>query len=702
MNSPLELSEVSPAAAPAAANQASAHAHLVDAAYGEYHRRRARGEVVDRSAFCEQFPSVRSSLGRLIDAEEWLDFCPELITDPPASWPQAGTLWEGFDLLEELGRGAFARVYLARELALGGRLVAIKCAPLGAREAATLGRLDHPNVVPIHSIRDLPDHNLTVVCMPYLGQTTLLQLCREIHGQPQPPALAAALLDACRDPRLPAGQPPALLRRGAYLDGVLWVAARVAGALAYLHGQGICHRDLKPSNILIQPDGEPRLLDFNLSADARLPQAQVGGTLHYMAPEQLEALKRGNDDALTPKVDVFALGVILFEWLTGRHPCAPLPADAKAKTLLPFLLQHYRQTEQPLPAPAGVEPALAELIGRCLRPNPEDRPTATDVECALRGRLRAGPRLARAIVRRPLRAAVVTLVVASGIALGGYQATHQVPRSQAAYEQGWKAFRAGDYAQAMDLFNDAAAHGADAVDCLRARARIFQHLGETRNAEFFSQALTEYRHAFDRTGQGKYAAAMGYCAHRMKLFAAADEYYKKAIELGFKHPALGHNRGCLLLDQGKLPDARACFERALNHNDAVSLTHFQLADTLIRMHQQKSGSAPDPDSAMPELLRNALQQLQRGLPKKIEGPAPLALHLARMYAAVLPYDPTYAERTLDWLECAVQGGIDPALLEKDRAFDPVRANARFVALVELPASPRPTLAWVCIIDPLAD
>mgnify|MGYP001613262707 FL=1 len=315
---------------------------LLDAAYNDFHNRRARGEAVDLPAFCEQFPTVRSSLVRMLQTDEFVEVNPQLLEERPAIFPKVGSEWEEFELLAELGRGTFACVYLARELPLGGRLVAIKCTQFGTQEAVTLGRLDHPHVVPIHAVREFPDHNLTMVCMPYLGHATLLHVCRHVHGRPQPIRRAAAILEACRDKLLPAGHAPALLRRGSYFDGVRWLAARIAGALDYLHAQGICHRDLKPSNILLQPDGTPRLLDFNLSAETFLPQAEMGGTQHYMAPEQLEAMDHGAAIVLTPQVDIFALGVILHEWLGGSHPCTPLPADKEPKVLRRHLLRRYR------------------------------------------------------------------------------------------------------------------------------------------------------------------------------------------------------------------------------------------------------------------------------------------------------------------------------------------------------------------------
>ena len=97
----------------------------------------------------------------------------------------------------------------------------------------------------------------------------------------------------------------------------------MADGLAHAHERGILHRDLKPANILLGDDGEPLLLDFNLAADTKLrgpaSAALIGGTLPYMAPEHLQAL-RGEDRTLDARSDLYSLGVILFELLTGNHP----------------------------------------------------------------------------------------------------------------------------------------------------------------------------------------------------------------------------------------------------------------------------------------------------------------------------------------------------------------------------------------------
>src|SRR5262249_15411493 len=211
----------------------------------------------------------------------------------------------------------FARVFLATEPALGHRPVAVKISRRGGAEARTLGRLSHPNIVPVHSVVQDPVSGWTVVCMPYWGGVTLQQV---LAGTP-PPARASAILDAaCRaeDDDLPVPfreQPDRVFIQGSYVDGILHLVAQLADGLAFAHERGICHRDLKPSNVLVTPDGRPMLLDFNLSSDQELDREQFGGTLPYMSPEQLQALVPPTAGGAVPDVDarsdLFGLGVIL-------------------------------------------------------------------------------------------------------------------------------------------------------------------------------------------------------------------------------------------------------------------------------------------------------------------------------------------------------------------------------------------------------
>ncbi len=326
------------------------------------------------------------------------------------SFPPVGSVFLGFRLESELGRGAFGHVYLARQGDLANRPVALKISADVIGETHALAQLRHTNIVPIYSVhRSAP---LQAVCMPYLGSGTFADVLRELKQSPTLPDFGAGLLSG-RHHRSSASElrpggslgrdgmaqqggvtsgdegtavvasgPPEiratsqLERIGGlgYVQAVLWLVARLADGLAHAHERGILHRDLKPANILLGDDGEPLLLDFNLAADTKLRShasaAMIGGTLPYMAPEHLEALNNGSrlPDA---RSDIYSLGVILFELLTGRHPF-PIHTGP-VREILPRMI-----AERLAPPPlrirnAKVSPAVESIVRHCLHADPAHR-----------------------------------------------------------------------------------------------------------------------------------------------------------------------------------------------------------------------------------------------------------------------------------------------------------------------------------------
>lgn len=277
---------------------------VLDLAYEEYCRRTDEGEMVEREAFIERFPTHARSLARLLDVHDYLSQAGTLTGLSPAKWPQIGDRFLGFEVVEELGRGAFARVYRATELALGNRPVVLKVARQGAGEADTLGRLRHRNVVPVHAVLEDPDSGLTAIVMPYLGSRTLCEFLDEAAAKPSQ----------------------------RYVENVLAIGSKLCDALEFTHSNGVLHRDLKPSNILLSADEEPMLLDFNLAVRLDQETARAGGTLPYMAPEQLESIHRKSTTVVDSRADIFGLGVVLYEMLTGELPFHPKePSSAAAQ-----------------------------------------------------------------------------------------------------------------------------------------------------------------------------------------------------------------------------------------------------------------------------------------------------------------------------------------------------------------------------------
>jgi serine/threonine protein kinase len=207
-----------------------------------------------------------------------------------------------------LGRGAFGRVFLARQSDLSGRPVALKLACDVVSESRSLAQLQHTNIMPVYSYHRA--NTLQAVCMPFLGRVTFADLLRSYRTDNRLPDTGRQLRSIVAEtsmrrssPDLMIGDPSPVpitigndwvkLEHWDYVRSIIWFGAQLAEGLAHAHSRGILHRDLKPANVLLTDDGQPMLLDFNLAADLKKARSgHVGGTLPYMAPEHLEAFAR--------------------------------------------------------------------------------------------------------------------------------------------------------------------------------------------------------------------------------------------------------------------------------------------------------------------------------------------------------------------------------------------------------------------------
>ena len=250
--------------------------------------------------------------------------------EPDAGLPEAGDSIGPYLLRREIGRGSFARVFLAEQADLADRLVVVKIATRSTREPWLLARARHAHIVEIVSHAEVDDGAFQLICMPFWGGATLADVLaapssssrpgsgpdssiarggparragRRLFGRSRGPATGAdllAALDAVGAPEYPSVHParPAreILAPLSYDRAIAWVIARLAEALDHASGRDVAHGDVKPSNILLSADGNPMLLDFNLARDvtpALDPYGRPidpGGTLAYMAPERLRAL----------------------------------------------------------------------------------------------------------------------------------------------------------------------------------------------------------------------------------------------------------------------------------------------------------------------------------------------------------------------------------------------------------------------------
>ena len=320
----------------------------------------------------------------------------------PAAVPHSSERIGDFELVALLGEGAFSRVYLARQTSLGRRYVAAKVVNRPMQEPYNLSRLQHTGIVPLYSCHEAEGR--WVLCMPYSGATTLARWLREVKspehrtGESLRNSVEAAQTRlTSRNESLPVGlnNPTAdvvqsLKRWHQAASGpllhlksmnssrlALWIFRRLASALAHAHQRGLVHGDLKPANILIRNDGEPALIDFNLSQSTESRQrVWVGGTMPYLAREQLQQLLTKSAGPPRPEYDIHALGVIMFEILEGR-----LPFRAAANTSAEELQAALNSHEQPPEfTTSNGSPGLRAIVSACLAPGPAGSyPTAVEL-----------------------------------------------------------------------------------------------------------------------------------------------------------------------------------------------------------------------------------------------------------------------------------------------------------------------------------
>ena len=301
-----------------------------------------------------------------------------------------------FELLTELGSGAFARVFLARQRSMQ-RLVAVKISADSGTEPQTLAQLDHAYIVRVFDqlVLDPPDDGsprLRLLYMQFLPGGTLLGLLRWVRATPPAERSGRLLLDAIDAAMTEKGEirpADSSVRREiaalSWPDTVAWLGRRLAAALDHAADRGVLHRDVKPANVLLTAEGVPKLADFNISFSENAgtsPLSYFGGSLAYMSPEQLEASHPGHDRSaadLDARSDLFSLGVLLWELLTGTKPFDDSGADDPAwgdQTSLEAMLASRSagvSSSALQHLPPDCPPALRRVLLRCLEPDRTDR-----------------------------------------------------------------------------------------------------------------------------------------------------------------------------------------------------------------------------------------------------------------------------------------------------------------------------------------
>ncbi len=315
-------------------------------------RKQRGGETVDWSSVRREHPDLADELRQLLavgDVVQGLASGPDArtqshpVTPPPGALAVSAPSCVGeFELQEEIGRGGMGVVYKAWDRKLG-RDVAVKMILRGAHatssdlarfqtEAGAAAGLSHPNIVPVYQVGEHDGQPYFV--MKLVAGRTLASL---VKNGPLLPRRAAGYLLA------------------------------IAHAVGHAHGRGVLHRDLKPSNILIDSDEQPLVTDFGLAKRVEGGESLTGtgavlGTPSYMAPEQVEGTAK-----IHAAADIYSLGAILYEMLTGRPPFL---ASSPLETML---LVRSEEPVRPSALNPNIDADLELICRKCLEKRPEHR-----------------------------------------------------------------------------------------------------------------------------------------------------------------------------------------------------------------------------------------------------------------------------------------------------------------------------------------
>jgi Flp pilus assembly protein TadD len=669
-------------------------ASVLDMAYEEYCQRLEAGAAFDPEAFCARFPGYQSSLRRLIVTHHCLEGVKQPTAEElPRRWPEPGDTFLGFALLGELGRGAFARVFLATEAALGDRPVAVKISMQGAGEAETLGRLRHPNIVPVFSVQKEELTGLTVICMPYLGGATLCDVLDRAFARPEPPEHASLILQAAQDCQhswaslIDAPPPATVLQEGSYVEGLCYLAAQLLDALDFIHRLRVRHGDLKPSNVLVTPDGRALLLDFNLSADERRIEQRLGGTLAYMAPEQLRLVAQGSElsvAAVDARADLFSFGVILYELLTGAHPFGPLTLNASASEQCRQLLGRQRRGPKSLrEVRPQVSPNLARVIEQCLALDPADRPAfAAELARAIRP-----GRFGRRWAARWASHHVAAILSACLLLLAMLVASYVLPARPSALERGRTALGSGRYEQAVRLLTEVLEAEPANAKARFTRGCAYQRLGRV------DLALADYDAADKQTTDGRIKACLGYCLNRINRHGAASGYYEQAIQTGFGSPEVFNNLGYSYLNLDDLPKAKAALDLAVLRDSSLQAAFYNRALAEIGLALKRPNPAKKQIAEAVKDVRTAIRLGENG-----NVTSDLYLDAAHICAIAAEQDDEHRDPALRYLEIAIGLGQDPQALLDDANLLALRKDPRFLALVKQPAPPMSSRRNLRLLD----
>jgi tetratricopeptide (TPR) repeat protein len=458
---------------------------------------------------------------------------------------------------------------------------------------------------------------------------------------------------------------------------------------------GIVHRDIKPSNVLLAWSGRPMLLDFNLSWGIDQEGDRIGGTVAYMAPERITALLAAEppvEEGLDPRPDIFSLGVVLYELLTGRLPVQPMDAEGSDEaSLRKWLAARSQPIAPPSQLNRDVDAAIDRIVLRALAVEPGERfATAAELVSELAAYLGPRQRAARWTRRHRRRLLLSTAAATLVLVVGGAYWATRPPYHEVQYQEGLRFHDAGDFLGAIQAYDKALAdepslakaHAARGQSYYQEGLRLYDVGDHSGAIEAFTHSLADEPQSVNAlfargqsyywsgdypSAQKDYAAAaaiedraiFSFCAACCALSdASAANYLATALKLGHDEAEVYCNLGVYYSNRNPRT-AVDSFRGAIAKNDRLRVAYVELANALF--NELSSNEA-----ALGEALKCAEKAIELGARSKR-----LYLLATRLHLKAGASDPQSRQRAEECCRQWLAYGGDPELSKNDRLLGPL-------------------------------